>query len=100
MLTLQLAAFVFFTIGIKVILGVLACWLLLPTERCCPACDGASVSVEPAWGAAWLSRVTRVRRRWCLRCTRTFWVRGLPEPLRVRVRAPEPEELEGAPHRA
>ena len=100
MLALQLAVFVFFTIGIKVVMGVLACWLLLPTEHCCPACDGDSVAVVPARGAAWLSRLTHVGRRWCLRCARPFWVRERAAPFTVRVRPPEHDELERAPHRA
>lgn len=95
MLALQLAVFVFFTIGIKVVLGVLACWLLLPTERDCPACDGESVAVEAARGAGWLARMTRVGRRWCIRCARPFWVRGLPPPLRLPV-ALEPVDVEGS----
>lgn len=88
---LWLAVFVFFTIGIKVILGVAVCWLLLPREAQCPACDGASLAVEPARGAGWLARLTGVQRRWCTRCGRPFWARGLERPLTVAVR-PHPEE--------
>lgn len=86
MTVLWLVVFVFFTIGIKIILGVAVCYLLVPRGAECPACDGNTVAVQPARGAAWLAALTRIDRRWCTGCARPFWARRAETGWLLRVR--------------
>lgn len=68
-----LLLFVFATVGVKLLLGLVFIYYLLPVpeDRRCPACDGETVSLQPRPGFRLLSRLCRVQRRLCLRCGRT-----------------------------
>lgn len=70
-----LFVFVFFTIGIKLVLGLWFIYLLLPGNGLCPNCDHATISVADLRGVGWLARLCRVQRRWCIGCGRPHLAR-------------------------
>ncbi len=75
-----LVLLVFATVGSKILLGLAAIYLLLPTERSCPACDGETLPLRGALPAELLCRLFRIQRRWCTRCGRSALARRSREP--------------------
>lgn len=71
MTTATLAIFVFATIGVKVVLGLAAIWLLLPHGGRCDACDEQTLPVAGSGAVEWLLQLARVQRRFCVGCGRT-----------------------------
>jgi hypothetical protein len=54
----------------KAILGVAVCYLILPTDRSCDACDEETLPIRMGAVGRLLARASggRIQRRWCPRC--------------------------------
>ncbi len=62
-------SFTFFVIVLsKVILGLIACWMLMPRDDECPSCSARMLPVAPQPGRGRLYRVLHLQRRWCMEC--------------------------------
>src|SRR5688500_10161661 len=82
---IDLALFWFVLLGSKIVLGVVAVYMLLPRDAVCSICDAETLPIEHARGTDRLMRVLRLQRRWCMECRRESLTRRVP--LRVRDRA-------------
>lgn len=84
-------AFTFFVIVLsKGMLGLVVCWMLMPRDDVCPACDARQLPLEPERGRRLLYRVFALQRRWCMECGReTLGRRGRPAPAHAPAQTPE-----------
>ncbi|NLG61989.1 MAG: hypothetical protein GX539_07060 [Candidatus Cloacimonetes bacterium] len=84
-------SFTFFVIVLsKVILGLITCWLLMPRDDTCPACDARMLPVEAQSGRRRLYRVLHLQRRWCMECGEEMvGRRSRVTPVRAPAQAPE-----------
>jgi hypothetical protein len=62
--------YIFVAFIAKAILGVAVCYLILPTERSCDACDEETLPIRMGAVGRLLARASggRIQRRWCPRC--------------------------------
>lgn len=67
-MAVTLAAFIFATVGAKLVLALVAIYYLLPGDRRCAVCDEETLALTARRGFATLQRLLRLRRRWCPRC--------------------------------
>ena len=72
---LTIIEFAIVTIGVKFALGLWIIYLLLPSDRRCPACDAETLPLTARRGWKLLGRLTRIHRRWCLGCGATMMAR-------------------------
>jgi hypothetical protein len=70
----------FASVGLKLLLGMAAIYLLLPRDRRCMVCDGETLPLLLARGWRLLARACRVQRRWCPVCDEIQLARYRPEP--------------------
>lgn len=84
-------SFTFFVIVLsKVILGLVACWMLMPRDEECPRCNARMLPVEAERGRRRLYGVLHLQRRWCIECSgEMVGRRGRSAPARQRVQTPE-----------
>lgn len=84
-------SFTFFVIVVsKVILGLVACWMLMPRDEECPSCDARMLPLEAPHGRRRLYHVLHLQRRWCIECGGVMvGRRGRALPTRRRVQTPE-----------
>lgn len=88
MSTLELA-FAFFVIVLsKIILGIIVCWMLMPQDAECPACDAPLLPLAAPRGRRRLFRLLRLQRRWCMECGTALIGRRRSVEARVPVQAP------------
>jgi hypothetical protein len=64
---LEIALAFFVVVGSKVLLGAVACWMLMPRDGECPTCNAQMLPLE-APRARSMFRVLRLQRRWCMEC--------------------------------
>lgn len=60
----------FVLLGSKILLGVIAVYLLIPRDAVCTLCDSELLPIEHPRGARLALRVLRLQRRWCMECRR------------------------------
>ena len=82
---LELSLFFFVLLGSKIVLGVMAVYMLLPRDAQCSICDAETLPIEHPRGTGRVLRWVRLQRRWCMECRRESLTRRLP--LRVSGRA-------------
>jgi len=83
---LELSLFFFVLLGSKVVLGVVAVYMLLPRDATCSICDAETLPIEHPRGTDRLLRWMRLQRRWCMECRKSSLARR--RELHVRGRAP------------
>lgn len=88
------AFLVFFVfVGSKLLMGVVAIYMLLPRDARCEICDAEMLPVEHPRGSGRLLRLLRLQRRWCMECGTACLGRRLPSrrvPLRQRLPVAQP----------
>ena len=84
-------SFTFFVIVVsKVILGLIACWMLMPRYDECPSCNARMLPIEAQSGRARVYRLLHLQRRWCMECGgELVGRRGTPVPVRAAAHTPE-----------
>lgn len=80
-MVLDLVLLFFVLLGSKLLLGVIAVYMLIPRDATCTVCDAETLPLEHPRGTARLLRVLRLQRRWCMECRRESLARRTP--LRV-----------------
>jgi hypothetical protein len=78
---LDLSLFFFVLLGSKILLGLIAVYLLIPRDAVCTLCDAELLPIEHPRGTARLLSLFRLQRRWCMECQRESLTRRVP--LRV-----------------
>jgi hypothetical protein len=81
MMLLDFGLFFFVLLGSKILLGVIAVYLLIPRDAACTLCDAELLPLQHARGTVHLLRILRLQRRWCMECQRESLTRCIP--LRV-----------------
>jgi len=66
----ELLLFFFVLLGSKILLGVIAVWMLIPRDVHCSICDSEMLPLEHPRGTGFVLRVFRLQRRWCMECRR------------------------------
>lgn len=74
----DLTLFFFVLLGSKILLGVIAVYLLIPRDAACTLCDAELLPIEHPRGTRWLLAMLRLQRRWCMECQRESLTRRLP----------------------
>ncbi|MGH7483574.1 MAG: hypothetical protein ACRELV_15610 [Longimicrobiales bacterium] len=86
-----LAVFVFATVGVKLVLGLIAVYLLIPRGDRCDACDDSTLPLRAEGLSGRVLAFARVERRLCVGCGRTELARRTrPSRLYVGPRDPAP----------
>ena len=77
MMFLDFGLFFFVLLGSKILLGVIAVYLLIPRDAVCTLCDAELLPLEHPRGARWVLRLLRLQRRWCMECRRESLTRRM-----------------------
>jgi hypothetical protein len=93
MMILEFGLFFFVLLGSKILLGLIAVYLLIPRDAECTLCDAELLPIEHPRGAVRLLRLLRLQRRWCMECrreslTRPLLGRAADQPAPVPVAEP------------
>jgi hypothetical protein len=75
MMLLELGLIFFVLLGSKVLLGVVAVYMLLPQDPRCVTCDDVMLPLVAPRPAARLLSAVGLQRRWCMECRREALVR-------------------------
>jgi hypothetical protein len=75
-----LLVFILATIGVKVLLAVVAIYCLLPSDHRCAACDAETLPLLPRRGLAAAYGLLRLQKRWCPGCGRVDLARQGRQP--------------------
>jgi hypothetical protein len=78
MMLIDFGLFFFVLLGSKLLLGVIAVYLLIPRDAACTLCDAELLPIEHPRGTGRLLRLLRLQRRWCMECRRESLTRRLP----------------------
>jgi hypothetical protein len=78
MMLIELGLFFFVLLGSKILLGLIAVYLLIPRDAACTLCDAELLPLEHPRGTGRLLRLLRLQRRWCLECQRESLTRRAP----------------------
>jgi hypothetical protein len=78
MMLIDFSLFFFVLLGSKLLLGVVAVYLLIPRDAVCTLCDAELLAIEHPRGSGRLLRLLRLQRRWCMECQRESLTRRLP----------------------
>lgn len=81
---LELVLFFFVLLGSKLVLGLIAVYLLLPRDMRCLLCDAEMLPIEHPRGTHRLLRLLRLQRRWCMECRAETLARCVPSRLPAR----------------
>ena len=82
---LDLSLFFFVLLGSKILLGLIAVYMLVPGDAVCTLCDAETLPLEHPRGTVLILRVLRLQRRWCMECRRESLTRR--QALRAADRA-------------
>jgi hypothetical protein len=77
MMLLDFSLFFFVLLGSKILLGVIAVYLLIPRDAVCTLCDAELLPIEHPRGTGRLLRLLHLQRRWCMECRRESLTRRL-----------------------
>lgn len=75
-----LLVFVLATIGVKVLLALVAIYYLLPADRRCTACDSETLPLVTGRGLRMVYGMLRLQKRWCPGCGRVDLARQDKQP--------------------
>lgn len=78
MMLLDFSLLFFVLLGSKLLLGVIAVYLLIPRDAVCTLCDAELLPIEHPRGTVRLLRLLRLQRRWCMECRRESLTRRVP----------------------
>lgn len=78
MTVIDFTLFFFVLLGSKILLGLVAVYLLIPRDAVCTLCDAELLPIEHPRGTARLLRLCRLQRRWCMECQRESLTRRMP----------------------
>jgi hypothetical protein len=81
MMVLELGLFFFVLLGSKLVLGLIAVYMLLPGDAVCATCDAETLPLEHPRGTRRLVGLLRLQRRWCMECRRESLTR-CPRPTK------------------
>lgn len=70
MMLVEFGLFFFVLLGSKILLGVIAVYLLIPRDAVCTLCDAELLPLQHPRGTIRLLRLLRLQRRWCMECRR------------------------------
>lgn len=96
-MVVDFALFFFVLLGSKILLGVIAVWMLIPRDATCTVCDAETLPLEHRRGTVFLLRMCRLQRRWCMECRRESLSRRIIAPAASRRDAPLPIAEHRAP---
>lgn len=68
MMVLDLSLFFFVLLGSKLVMGIVAIYMLLPDDANCAICDAETLALEHPRGTRRLMSLLRLQRRWCIEC--------------------------------
>lgn len=67
---IDFSLFFFVLLGSKILLGIIAVYMLIPRDAVCTLCDAELLPLEHPRGSRMLLRLLRLQRRWCMECRR------------------------------
>lgn len=76
MMIVDLGLLFFVLLGSKILLGLIAVYLLIPRDAACALCDAETLPLQHRRGTITLLRLLRLQRRWCMECRRESLVRA------------------------
>jgi hypothetical protein len=80
-MVLDLSLLFFVLLGSKILLAVIAVYMLIPRDAACTLCDAQLLPLQHARGTDRLLRLLRLQRRWCMECRRESLTRRLALPV-------------------
>jgi hypothetical protein len=89
MMLIDLALLFFVLLGSKILLGMIAVYLLIPRDPACALCDAETLPLQHRRGTVTILRLFRLQRRWCMECERESLARRR-QPSAVPVSYPRP----------
>ena len=80
-MVLDFSLLFFVLLGSKLLLAVIAVYLLIPRDAACTLCDAELLPLQHPRGTDRLLRLLRLQRRWCMECRRESLTRRLSLPV-------------------
>lgn len=77
MMLVDFGLFFFVLLGSKILLGMIAVYLLIPRDAACTLCDAELLPLQHPRGTIRLLRLLRLQRRWCMECRRESLTRRM-----------------------
>jgi hypothetical protein len=72
----DLVLFWFVLLGSKILLGLVAVYMLVPRDATCTLCDAELLPLEHTRGSRRILKLCRLQRRWCMECGHESLTRG------------------------